>query len=151
MPTAINPTYSHGGQNAGGFTAVIGTSTNSGRPVAINDAIATNNLILPAIIGFYTGTSCTVVVEGNGGAIDSTGNPPSGEWIDISAGGIALTNGQSFAKTLPIQFPTYRTRITAITAPSGNGFVSYVPSIITAGGVQASARYPRLSSAQSTS
>ena len=149
MPAPIFPTYSHGGAAAGGFPAVIGTTTNSGRPIFIGDGIATNNLLLPGIIGFFTGTSCTVVVEGNGGLIDSTGNPPSGEWIDISSGGIALTNGQSFAKTLPIQFPCYRTRITAINTPTGNGFVSYVPSIVTAGGVIASARYPKLSSSQS--
>lgn len=149
MATIISPTYSHGGTSAGGFPVVIGTSTNSGRPIYIGDAVSTDSLILPGLIGFYTGTTCTILVEGNGGQIDNTGNPPSGEWVDISSGGITLTNNQSFAKTLPLQFPCYRTRITVNTAPTGNGFVSYVPSIITSGGVQASARYPKLSSTQS--
>ncbi len=149
MATSIFPVYSHGGTTAGGFPAVIGNTTNSGRPVFIGDAVATNTLLLPAMVGFFSGTSCTVLIEGNGGTIDSTGNPPSGEWIDVSGGGYALTNGQSFAKTLPMQFPCYRTRISAMTIGGGTGFQSYVPNIITNGGVVASARYPKLSSSQS--
>src|SRR5574343_742065 len=142
MPTIISPTYSHGGANAGGFTAVPGTTISSGRPIFIGDAISTSNQLLPGLIAFFSGTTVTFVVEGNGGLIDSTGNPPTGEWIDVSSGGYTLTNGQSIGKVLPIQFPVYRTRSTAITLGGGSGLNSYVPSIITEGGVVASARYP---------
>jgi hypothetical protein len=149
MATNISPTYSHGGAGAGGFPAVPGTTQSSGRPIFIGDAVSQTNQILPGLIAFFVGTTVTFVVEGNGGLIDPTGNPPSAEWIDVTNGGITLTTGQSIGKTLPIQFPVYRTRITAITLGGGSGLVSYVPSIITAGGVQASARYPKLSSSQS--
>jgi hypothetical protein len=146
VATIISPTYSHGGTSAGGFPVVVGNTTNAGRPIWVGDSQGVHQLLLPGIMGFFVGTSCTVLVEGNGGQVDATGNPPAAEWVDISSGGIALTTGQNFAKTLPIQFPCYRTRITAIVAGT---FFSYVPSIITAGGVQASARYPKLSSSQS--
>src|ERR1700687_5781556 len=116
MATSIYPTYSHGGVSAGGFPVVVGNATNSGRPIFIGDAVATNTLLLPGLMGFFTGTSCTVLVEGNGGQVDATGNPPASDWIDVSSGGISLTTGQFFAKVLPIQFPIYRTRITAIVA-----------------------------------
>jgi hypothetical protein len=146
MATSIFPTYSHGGVSAGGFPVVVGNTTNAGRPVYIGDAISTSNQLLPGLIAFFAGTSITFLIEGNGGQIDSTGNPPTGEWIDVSNGGYSLTTGQSIGKVLPIQFTCYRTRITAIVAGI---LVSYVPSIITSGGVQASARYPKLSSTQS--
>jgi hypothetical protein len=92
---------------------------------------------------FFSGTSCTVLIEGNGGLIDNTGNPPSGEWIDYSSGGYALTNGQVLSKKLPFSIPYWRTRITAITLGGGSGVVSYVPSIIGPTGIVVSASYPR--------
>jgi hypothetical protein len=146
MATSIFPTYSHGGVSAGGFPVVVGNTTNSGRPIYIADAVATNVNLLPGFIAFFVGTSITFLIEGNGGQIDATGNPPTGEWVDVSNGGYSLTTGQNIGKTLPIQFPCYRTRITAIVAGT---LVSYVPAIITQGGIMASARYPKLSSVQS--
>lgn len=136
MPT-LTPTYSHGGTTAGGFTAVPGTSQSSGRPVAITVAASK-----PAMNCFWTGTSVTFVIEGNGGTLDSTGNPPSAEWFDYSNGGYSLTNGQSISKKLPREIPYWRTRITAINAPTGAGLVSYVPCVVTNGGVLTSAGYP---------
>lgn len=141
MPASIVPTYSHGGVGAGGFPVVVGNTTNSGRPVYIAQAITS-----PALNAFFVGTSCTFLVEGNGGAVDNTGNPPAGEWIDYSNGGYSLTTGQSISKFLPTCIPCWRTRITAIVAGT---LVSYVPAIVTSNGVVGSASYPRLSSAQS--
>ncbi len=136
------PTYSHGGASQSGFAAVVGTTTNSGRPISIVQADQVN----PAIQIFYSGTSCTVVVEGNGGAIDNTGNPPSTDWIDYSSGGFALTNGQQLSKYLPRSIPYWRTRITAINTPTGAGLVSYCPCIVGPNGVIVSASYPKLDS-----
>lgn len=136
MPT---PVYSHGGASQAGFPAVPGTSTNAGRPVAIVQANQTD----PCMQIFFVGTSCTVLLEGNGGQIDSTGNPPSGEWIDYSNGGYALTTGQTLSKFIPRCVPYWRTRITAIVAGT---LQSYCPSIIGPSGVVVSASYPKLDS-----
>ena len=138
-----NPTYSHGGASANGFPAVLGTTTNSGRPVAIVQAIQQ-----PAMQIFFSGTSCTVVVEGNGGQLDSTGNPPAGEWVDYSSGGFALTNGQQLSKKLPFSIPYWRTRISAINTPTGQGLVSYIPSIVVSNGWVVSTGYPEISTGQ---
>src|ERR1700690_1322367 len=138
------PVYSHGGPSQSGWTAVLGTTTNSGLPIAILQANQTN----PAIQIFWSGTSCTVVVEGNGGTLDSTGNPPSGEWIDYSNGGFALTNGQQLSKYLPRSVPYWRTRITAINTPTGQGLQSYVPSLVGPSGVIISAARPNLTTGQ---
>jgi len=138
------PVYSHGGPSQAGWTAVLGTSTNSGLPIAILQANQTN----PAIQIFFSGTSCTVVVEGNGGTLDSTGNPPSGEWIDYSSGGFALTNGGQLSKYLPRSIPYWRTRITAINSPTGQGLVSYVPDLVGPNGVITSAARPNLTTGQ---
>lgn len=134
----LTPTYSHGGSSVTGFPAVLGTTTNSGRPVQIIQA-----LVDPAMQFFFTGTSCTVLLEGNGGRVDSTGNPPSGEWVDYSSGGYALTNGQTLSKFLPRCIPYWRTRITAIVAGT---LVSYVPSIVSPEGQVVSTGYPEISS-----
>lgn len=136
------PTYSHGGVSQAGFPAVLGTTTNAGRPISIVQANQTDACIQI----FFSGTSCTVLLEGNGGLVDSTGNPPSGEWIDYSAGGFALTNGQQLSKFLPRCVPYWRTRISAINTPTGQGLVSYTPSIIGPGGIVVSASYPTLTS-----
>jgi hypothetical protein len=135
------PCYSHGGSSVPGFPAVLGTTTNSGRPVQILQAQQQ-----PAMQVFWSGTSVTVVIEGNGGALDSTGNPPSGEWIDYSSGGYALTNGQNLSKKLPYSVPYWRTRITAINTPTGSGLVSYIPSIIAPNGEVVATGYPELTS-----
>lgn len=135
------PIYSHGGVSQSGFPAVLGTAQNSGRPVAIVQAIAD-----PAMQFFFTGTSVTVLIEGNGGLIDTTGNPPTTEWIDYSAGGYTIGNNGQLSKFLPRSIPYWRTRITAITAPTGSGLVSYVPIIIGPNGVLVSASYPQLTS-----
>ena len=136
------PIYSHGGVSQSGFPAVLGTSTNSGRPIYIVQANQGN----PAIQIFFSGTSITLVVEGNGGLIDTTGNPPAGDWIDYSNGGYSLTNGQALSKFLPRSVPCWRTRITAITLGAGTGLVSYCPSLVGPNGVIISASYPPLSS-----
>jgi hypothetical protein len=142
----IQPIYSHGGATTNNFIAVPGTSTNSGRPISIIQAT-----LNPAIQIFWAGTSVTVLIEGNGGQIDSTGNPPSGEWLDYSSGGFALTNGQSLSKYLPRTIPYWRTRITAINTPTGVGLVSYCPSIIGPEGKIVSASYPPIDSGIRTS
>ena len=132
------PTYSHGGNSQSGFPAVLGTTTNSGRPVAIVQAISQ-----AAMQVFFSGTSCTVLIEGNGGLVDQTGNPPAAEWIDYSSGGYSLTNGSQLSKYLPRAIPYWRTRITAIVAGT---LVSYVPSVVGPNGVIVSASYPSLTS-----
>jgi hypothetical protein len=142
----IQPFYSHGGVTMSGFVAVPGTTISAGRPISISQA--TQN---PAIQIFFVGTSCTVLIEGNGGPLDSTGNPPSTDWIDYSSGGFALTTGQSLSKFLPRVVPYYRTRISAIVLGGGSGLVSYVPCIIGPGGIIASASYPFFDSGTRTS
>ncbi len=133
------PIYSHGGPSTPGFPAVAGTTTTTGNPIYIFSSA----IYPPALNGFFTGTSCTVVVEGNGGLINTqTGQPPSGEWIDYSNGGYALTTGQSFSKALPPSIPCWRTRITAIVLGGGAGFFSYVPAIVIPPGDMVSAGRP---------
>lgn len=134
------PTYSHGGPPQPGFPSVAGTSQTSGRPVSIVQAI--NDAAMQI---FFSGTSCTVVLEGNGGAI-TNGAPPANEWVDYSAGGYALTNGQALSKFLPASIPYWRTRISAITLGGGTGLTSYVPDIVGPSGVIVSASYPKLDS-----
>lgn len=131
------PIYSHGGTSVTGFPAVPGTSPSSGRPIVIINATKE-----PVLRVAYTGTSVTFVVEGNGGLYDpSTFSFPAGEWDDISSGGFTLTNGQTLGKYLPLGYTAYRTRITAISAPTGNGLVTYVPFLIR-GDQQIGASYP---------
>jgi hypothetical protein len=69
--------------------------------------------------------SATVKVECNAGPTDILGNPPATEWIDVSAGGIGMVNGDVLAKRCPPGMPFWRTNIIAI---SGGGSVqSYFP------------------------
>lgn len=132
------PVYSHGGPSMQGFPSVAGTAQSSGNPVYILTA-----LVNPAFQVFFSGTSCTVLVEGNGGIIDpTTGAPPSGEWVDYSSGGIAMTNGQALSKQLPRSIPCWRTRISAINLGAGTGLTSYVPSITSGGDFVVSASRP---------
>lgn len=134
MPAPLFPTFSHG-------DTIPGTTQSAGRPVSIIPAITR-----PGFVGFFSGTTVTFLIEGNGGLVDSTGNPPASEWEDYSAGGITLTNGLNFGKFLSLAVPIWRTRITAITLGGGTGLVSYVPGIITPGGVWTTASHPRFSS-----
>jgi hypothetical protein len=142
----VQPIYSHGGPTVNNFIAVVGTTTNAGRPIMIVQAT-----VDPAIQIFWSGTSCTVLLEGNGGQVDSTGNPPSGEWVDYSSGGYALTNGQALSKFIPRCVPYWRTRITAINTPTGTGLVSYCPGIIGADSTITNASYPPIDSGSRTS
>lgn len=138
-----NPVYSHGGPSMQGFPSVPGNTTNSGNPVYILQA-----QVDPAMNIFFSGTSCTVLVEGNGGQIDpTTGAPPTAEWFDYSSGGYALTNGQQLSKFVPRSIPCWRTRISAITIGAGSGLWSYIPSIVSPrDGVVVSASRPSVSS-----
>jgi hypothetical protein len=141
------PTYSHGVGSRGlpnGFVMASGLTTGPGLPVAIIQASQSD----PAMQGFYAGTTCTILLEGNGGTIDSTGNPPAGDWQDYSAGGFTLTNGQFFSKFIPRCIPYWRTRITVNTAPTGVGFYSYVPDVVGPAGLIISASYPPLATGQ---
>ena len=132
------PIYSHGGPSTPGFPAIAGTSTTTGNPIYIS-----NTIYQPAFNVFFSGTSCTVVIEGNGGQCDPvTGNPPSGEWIDYSSGGYAMTNGTNLSKALPRTIPCWRTRITAMTLGGGTGLFSYIPAIVVANGNLVSAGRP---------
>jgi hypothetical protein len=130
------PVYSHGGGSQQGFPAVSGTTTGSGNPIQI-----TNTIYEPVMHVFFTGTSCTVFIEGNGGLIDpTTGQPPAAEWVDYTGGaGYGLTNGQTLAKALPKTVPLWRTRISAIVAGT---LVSYVPAIVIKDGNLVSAGRP---------
>jgi hypothetical protein len=139
------PTYSHGFSQGGvqipnGRVAASGTTTGAGLPVQIFQASGSD----PAMQFFYTGTTCTVLLEGNGGPLDTFGNPPAGDWQDYSAGGYTLTNGQFLSKFIPRSIPYWRTRITVNTAATGVGFYSYVPSLVAPGGVIISAAYPNV-------
>lgn len=139
------PVYSHGGPAMQGFPAVVGNTTNSGNPVLIN-----NSLYEPIMQVFFSGTSCTVFIEGNGGAIDpQSGTPPASEWVDFTGGaGYALTNGGQLAKCLPRTIPCWRTRISAMVIGAGSGLISYVPSIVIPDGNLVSAgRPPRTANA----
>ncbi len=100
----------------------------------------------PALNIFWSGTGVTVLVEGNGGAIDpTTGLPPAGEWVDYSAGGYAMVNGDFLSKSLPRAIPCWRTRMTLTVLGPGTGLTSYVPCIVTPNGLFVSAGRPTTS------
>lgn len=130
------PVYSHGGPAMQGFPAIVGNVASAGNPIQI-----TNTKYEPAMHVFFSGTSCTVFIECNGGLVDPiTGFPPAGEWVDYSiAGGFSLTNGQNLAKALPKTLPYWRTRIGVIVAGI---LVSYVPAIVVGDGNLVSAGRP---------
>jgi len=139
----VKPIYSHGGANAPNWPLVAGTTTGGGRPIDVAGADP-DPFVWPVVEIFCKGgTSATVKIEANGGDLDSTGNPPSDEWIDISGGGYTLTAGQSVAKNIPPTCPYIRTNITAIT---GSTVVSYIPLVYFPGGKVASASYPTIKS-----
>lgn len=134
----FTPRYSHGGPSEVGWTAVAGTTTNSGNPIDLSGADP-EPANWPVIEIFCAGGTATVLIEANGGLLDSTSNPPSGEWVDISGGGYALTAGTYVAKRIPPNVPFIRTRISA---NSGATVTSYVPCICYPGGKWTSAPRP---------
>ena len=141
--TKVKPTYSHGGASAPNWAAVSGTTTGAGRPIDVGGTDP-DPFVWPVLVIFCKGgTSATVKIEANGGDLDSNGNPPTDEWVDISGGGYALTAGQSVAKNIPPTVPFVRTNITAIT---GSTVVSYIPLVYFPGGRVASAAYPTIKS-----
>jgi len=143
----LTPIYSHGGATVNNWIAVPGTTISAGRPISIAQAIQD-----PAIQIIFTGTSVTVLLEGNGGPLDpTTGNPPSTDWIDYSNGGYVLAANGFFSKFLERSVPCWRTRITAINITGGSGLVSYCPGIIGIHNVIVSASYPFFDSGTRTS
>lgn len=132
------PCYSHGGSGAPGRSAVPGTATGAGLPISVLNAIQSCAMYIKV-----TGGTATVKVECNGTAIDSTGNPNSAGWMDISDGGLVFTAGDVFYKLIPAtKAPFWRTNITAI---SGATVESGISQIIVAGPngpMAARARYP---------
>ncbi len=136
-----SPVYSHGGPSMQGFPAIPGTADGAGNPIYIIEA-----QVNPALNIFWSGTGVTVLVEGNGGAIDpTTGLPPAGEWVDYSAGGYAMVNGDFLSKSLPRAIPCWRTRMTLTVLGPGTGLTSYVPCIVTPNGLFVSAGRPTTS------
>lgn len=134
----FTPRYSHGGPSEVNWTAVAGTGTTSGLPIDIGGADpAQSNW--PVLEIFCAGNNATVLIEANGGLLDSTGNPPSGEWVDISNGGYAMTAGTNVAKRVPPNVPYVRTRISA---NSGATVTSYISCICYPGGRWGSAPRP---------
>lgn len=132
------PCYSLGGPSEVGWNAVSGTTSSStGNPIDISGADPEHRPVLEI---FCAGGTATVLIEANGGLLDSTSNPPSGEWVDISNGGYAMTAGTTVAKRIPVELPYIRTRITAL---SGATVTSYIPSVFYPGGRWGSASRPR--------
>lgn len=140
--TKVKPTYSHGGANAPNWAAVSGTVQGGGRPIDVGGTDP-DPFVWPVMMIFCAGGTATVKIEANGGDLDSTGNPPSGEWVDISGGGYSMTAGTSVAKNIPPTVPFIRTNITAI---SGATVTSYIPLVYYPGGRVASAQYPSIKS-----
>lgn len=136
----IRPTYSHGGQAVGPWAAVSGTVTGAGRPIS---AVPAHPVNIPVMTIVCTGGTATVVLEANGGQLGDDGNPPAGEWVDVSGGGYTMTDGDVRCKRLPPVMPYWRTRITAI---AGATVISYIPLLVLEDGGKVSASYPGLSS-----
>lgn len=116
---SYNPSYSHGGPSFSGWTAVIGNTTNSGRPISVLGAVQTTALFM-----IVTGSSGTMTVnlEANGGPIDGTFNPPASDWIVTWTG--TFDFNQATGKKIQMTAPWWRTRITARTGDTV--LVSYV-------------------------
>jgi hypothetical protein len=147
----ISPTYSHGGLDVVNFSAVVGNSgaLTSGRPISVVGAIHHWSM-RPSFMIYASGTSgsCVVAIEANGGTVDpTTFQPPSGEWVDTTNGGISMTFGEKTAKKIMISMPYWRTRLVSC---SGNiSLISYIPHIhiYQNNGIQwSSAGYPNASS-----
>jgi hypothetical protein len=142
----FTPCHSLGGQSDGSWAAVPGTtSTSTGLPIDISGA-SPEQANWPVMEIFCVGGTATVLIEANGGLLDATSNPPSGEWIDISSGGYSMTSGSNIAKRVPPNLPYIRTRITAL---SGATVTSYVPCVCypsDKGAFWASASHPKKSS-----
>jgi hypothetical protein len=105
---AYYPTYSHGGPSFSGWSAVVGNTTNSGRPISLVGALQTT-----AMFFIVTGTSgsLTAVLECNGGPLDQTFNPPANDWITTWTG--VFDYGNKTGKKIQMTAPFWRTRITA--------------------------------------
>jgi hypothetical protein len=140
--------YSHGGSSLGPWTAVSGAVTGAGRPISVIGS--TQNCAMSVVLS--TGTA-TVTIEASGGALDSTGNPPSNSWIDMSDSGVgwdldAADPTTFLYKSIPaLRAPLWRTKITAI---AGGGSVTSSIAFINqqdSDGVirQISASYPPVS------
>jgi hypothetical protein len=141
----FTPCFSHGGQSDGSWAAVAGTTTNSGNPIDISGA-SPEPANWPVLEIFCAGGTATVLIEANGGLLDANAAPPSGEWIDISSGGYAMTSATNVAKRIPPNLPYIRTRITVI---SGATVTSYVPAVCypsDKGAFWTSASHPKKSS-----
>lgn len=142
------PAYSHNGSTDEGWTAVSGAVEGSGNPIDIGDSSAepANWPVMEIFITGAAGTA-TVFIEANGGELDGTFNPPSGEWIDISNGGYAMdsANLPYVAKRIPPNLPYVRTRVIDITG-AFTVITSYIPKITLASGQNASPTHPKRSS-----
>lgn len=124
----FQPWYSHGGPNFPNWTGVAGTTNSSGLPIMIGGSSPVS-WAWPCIFVKCEGGggSATVFIEVNGGALDSTGNPPTNDWLDITGGGVAMSTAgtNKICKTLEPTMPFVRTRITSIAG--GATITSYVP------------------------
>ncbi len=129
--SVINPVYSHGGANAGPWTAVSGTVTGGGRPVFIAN-IPVNVVaagVWPAMQIFCASGTATVKIEGNSGIL-TTGSPsslPSGEWVDLTSGGISMGSGDTASKICPPDFLFYRTNIVTISGATVTSYMGNAP------------------------
>lgn len=138
----FRPIYSHGG------TGASGTVTGTGNTISVIGAVQSCALQITC-----TGGTATVKIESSGGALDSSGNPPSSSWTDESDGGYSLLAGESVYKSIPAaRSPFWRTNITAI---SGATVTSYIPCMIItdpAGNLKwAQPNYPSISNVQDPS
>lgn len=132
--TAIAPVFSHGGSTEGPWTAVSGSVTGAGRPIDVSGSIGECGMSV-----YLAGTSvtATVTIECSSGQLDTTGNPPSASWIDVSpegAGWVLDTDDPAttfLGKIIPATLaPYWRTKITAI--DSGATVTSLIPHITAA-------------------
>ena len=127
------PRYSHGGPN-GASGGVAG----NGSVINTYGAVHCANLHI-----CVNGGSAVVAIQCNGGTLDSSGVPPSTEWIDVSdtPGGTSFTAGQRALKAIATnRTALWRTVINSI--DPGASVTSCVPFIILAAEQVASAKHP---------
>ena len=146
----FQPIYSHGPSSPDpkNFPPVSQTTNTSGNPVVLTSGYPVG-WTWPTIFVKCEGGggSATVFIEVNGGALDSTGNPPANDWLDITGGGIAMSTAGTakVCKNLDPSMPYVRTRITSIAG--GATITSYVPLIYV---VQANGQYQAASASYPT-
>lgn len=123
-----HPTYSHGGSANGLWPAVVGTATGPGRPVSIEGAVAPTIAVRPVMQLFCKGTAGTMTVSLQccGGALNSSGVPPSDEWQTAATITFSAV-GQTDCRKLMLTHPFWRTNVIARTGDAD--LVSYVPRI----------------------